>query len=130
MASIAERDSLREIRTFPSLVKYLRDDLGWPIESDDFEEILFDYTAEELGIDAKTAAKVQEIKQLRPLTTHPPWGIFLLQFDPTRLPVLALRRIRGRLVIRKRASATEADRAAWDKHEMLFISNYGDGDDR
>ena len=47
--STAERDRLRQIKTFPSLVKYLREELEWPIESDDFEEISFDYTAEALG---------------------------------------------------------------------------------
>jgi len=45
-----------KIRTFPSLVRYLRDEMGWPIDRDDFEELTFEYTAEELGIDAKTRA--------------------------------------------------------------------------
>jgi hypothetical protein len=31
-------ERLRSIKTFPSLVKYLRDELEWPIDSDDFEE--------------------------------------------------------------------------------------------
>ena len=42
-----EREKLRAIKTFPSLVKYLRDELDWPIETDDFNEIVFDYAAEE-----------------------------------------------------------------------------------
>ena len=58
---------LREIRTFPSLIRYLHDEMGWPIGTDDFEELTFEYTPEELGIDAKNAAKIQEIKRL---TTH------------------------------------------------------------
>lgn len=33
------RASLKEIRTFPSLVRYLRDEMGWPIDRDDFEEL-------------------------------------------------------------------------------------------
>src|SRR5688572_16625993 len=103
--SLIDRDRLREIKTFPSLVRYLRDELDWPIESDDFEELTYDYEAEELGIDQKTAAKIQEIKQLRPLVTGQPWGIFFVKFEPRRLPVVALRRILGRLVFRKRASA-------------------------
>ena len=55
--SINHRDLLKNIRTFPSLVKYLRDELDWPIESDDFEELTFEYTSEELGIDSKNAAR-------------------------------------------------------------------------
>ena len=61
------RERLALIRRFDQLVAYLRDDLDWPIDSDDFEELTFDYTPEELGIDAKNAAKIQAIKRLRPL---------------------------------------------------------------
>src|SRR4051794_20138254 len=103
--SEVDRDRLREIKTFPALVKYLRDDLHWPIDTEDFEDLTYDYTAEELGIDVKTAAKIQDIKQLRPLATNQPWGIFFVKFEPKRLPVVALRRILGRLVFRKRESA-------------------------
>lgn len=60
---------LRAVKSFPSLVKYLRDELDWPIESDDVEDLTFDYDPEELGLDAKTAVKIKEIKQLRPLAS-------------------------------------------------------------
>src|SRR6516165_10217127 len=90
---------LREIKTFPSLMKYLRDELDWPIDSDDFEDIAFDWQAEELGIDPDNAANIQEIKQLRPLISEQPWGIFFIKFEPRKLPVVALRRILCALVI-------------------------------
>ena len=54
--------NLQSIRTFPSLIVYLRDQLGWPVESDDFEDLTFDYTPEELGIDSAIAAKIQTVK--------------------------------------------------------------------
>jgi hypothetical protein len=44
-------ERLRAIKTFPQLVKYLRDDLDWPIESENFEDHSFDFTADELGDD-------------------------------------------------------------------------------
>jgi hypothetical protein len=69
---IDKRAELREIRTFPSLIRYLRDEMGWPIASGDFEELTFEYTPEELGIDAANAAKIQEIKRLRPLSPNQP----------------------------------------------------------
>jgi len=128
-----DSDRLRAIKTFPSLVKYLRDELDWPIEQNDFEDLddfTFDYIPEEIGLDAKTAAKIEEIKQLRPLITNQPWGIFFIKFQPKRLPVVVLRRILGSLVTRKRASARKAERASWDLHDLLFISNYGEGDSR
>lgn len=70
------RAALKEIRTFPSLVRYLHDEMGWPIDTGDFEALTFEYTAEQLGIDAKNAAKIEEIKRLRPLATGQPWISF------------------------------------------------------
>ncbi|MCH7719404.1 MAG: hypothetical protein IH988_00240 [Planctomycetes bacterium] len=123
-------DRLRQIKTFPSLVKYLRDDLDWPIESDDFDELTFDYEPEELGLDAKAAVKIKQIKQLRPLADNQPWGIFFINFEPRRLPVVALRRILRSLVIKKRQSANRPQQAAWQLHDLLFISSYGEADHR
>ena len=128
--STNHREMLKNIRTFPSLVKYLRDELDWPIQTDDFDELTFEYTPEELGIDIKNAAKIQEIKRLRPLAVNQPWGIFFVKFEPKKLPVVALRRILGRVVVKKRASASSAERAAWQTDDLLFVSNYGEGEER
>jgi len=124
------REKLQSIKAFPSLIKYLRDELDWPIESVDFEDLTFDYTPEELGIDVNNAAKIQEIKRLRPLTANQPWGIFFVKFEPKRLPVVALRRILSRVALKKRASANSAERIAWSSEDLLFVSNYGEGDSR
>ena len=124
------RERLACIRRFDQLVAYLRDELGWPIDSDDFEEMTFDYTPEELGIDAKNAAKIQEIKRLRPLATGQPWGIFFVKFEPKRLPVVALRRILGQVALKERASANKSERQAWAADDLLFVSNYGEGEER
>ena len=125
------RDRLRAIRRFDQLVAYLRDALGWPIDSDDFEELTFEYDPqEELGIDAKNAAKIQEIKRLRPLAPGQPWGIFFVKFQPKRLPVVALRRILGQVALKKRASNHSSERQAWAADDLLFVSNYGEGQER
>lgn len=125
------RSELRKVRTFPSLVKYLRDEMGWPIENGtDFEDLTFDYTPEELGIEAKNAAKIQEIKRLRPLSPTQPWGIFFVKFEPKRLPVVALRRILGQVALKKRASANKSERQAWAADDLLFVSNHGEGEGR
>src|SRR3970040_1885684 len=130
MPATDHRAALKEIRTFPSLVRYLRDAMGWPIDAGDFEALTFEYTAEELGIDAKNAAKIEEIKRLRPLSVNQPWGIFFVKFEPKRLPVVALRRILSQVVLKKRASAKAAERVAWAADDLLFVSNYGEGDER
>ena len=124
------RERLAHIRRFDQLVAYLRDELGWPIDSDDFEELTFEYTPEELGIDAKNAARIQEIKRLRPLVPSQPWGIFFVKFEPKRLPVVALRRILGQVALKKLASANKPERQAWAADDLLFVSNYGEGEER
>ncbi len=127
------RAKLATIKRFDQLIAYLRDEMGWPIARDSFEKVddlFYDFTADELGIDPKTAAKIQEIKRLRPLSAKQPWGIFFIMFEPKKLPVVALRRILGRVALKKRASANSAERAAWAADDLLFISNYGDGDER
>ena len=43
---------------------------------------------------------------------------------------MALRRILSQVVLKKRASANSAERAAWAADDLLFISNYGEGDER
>ncbi len=123
-------EQLKSIRSFPSLVKYLRDELDWPIESDDVDDLTFEYEAEELGLDKQTAVRVKEIKQLRPLADNQPWGIFFINFEPKRLPIVALRRILRALVVKKRASANKSQLRAWQQNDLLFISAYGEADGR
>ena len=121
------------IKRFDQLIAYLRDEMGWPIARDSFEDVddlFYDFTPDELGIDPKTAAKIQEIKRLRPLSPNQPWGIFFVKFEPKRLPVVALRRILSQVALKKRASANSAERAAWAADDLLFVSNYGEGDER
>src|SRR5437867_3909448 len=124
------RAALKNIRTLPQLVRYLRDEMGWPIKEDDFEELTFEYDPGELGIGAEYAAKIEEIRRLRPLSVRQPWGIFFVKFEPRRLPVVALRRILSQVALKKRASANSAERAAWAADDLLFVSNYGEGDER
>lgn len=127
------RTDLANIRRFDQLIAYLRDEMGWPIARDSFEDVddlFYDFTADELGIDPKTAAKIETIKRLRPLSSKQPWGIFFVRFEPKKLPVVALRRILGQVALKKRASANSPERAAWAADDLLFISNYGEGDER
>jgi len=130
---IDHRAELAKIKTFPQLIAYLRDEMGWPIAQDSFEDVddlFYDFTPDELGIDVKNAAKIQEIKRLRPLSPKQPWGIFFVKFEPKRLPVVALRRILSQVALKKRASANSAEMAAWAADDLLFVSNYGEGEER
>lgn len=125
-----ELQRLQEIKTLPSLLKYLKEDLNWPIGSDDVEEVTFDYDPAELGFDSASTAKIDEVRQLRPLTAGQKWGIFWVKFGKKQLPVQMLRRALGNLVVKKRASTKKSDKAAWHMHDLLFISAYGDDSNR
>ncbi len=123
-------ERLHAIKTLSSLVAYLRDELDWPIETEDIEDMTFDYKPEEFGLEASLAVQIKEIKQIRPLTGHQPWGIFWINFEKKRLPVVVMRRILRALVIKKRTSTKEAERKAWLPSDLLFISAYGEESDR
>ena len=125
-----QRERLASIHTFAQLIAYLQDELDWPVGRGDFEDETFEYTPEEIGIDAKNAAKIQEIKRLRPLVAGQPWGIFFVKFEPKRLPVVALRRILRRVALKRRTSANDPDYQAWATDDLLFVSNYGEGEER
>jgi hypothetical protein len=127
------RAALAKIKRFDQLIAYLRDEMGWPIARDSFEDVddlFYDFSPDELGIDPKTAAKIETIKRLRPLSPRQPWGIFFVKFEPKRLPVVALRRILSQVALKKRASANSAERAAWSVNDLLFVSIYGEGDEQ
>ncbi len=79
---------LKSVKDFDALVVYLRDDLEWPIEAEDAEDITFDYNPRELGIAGKHAAKIKTVKQIRPLADNQPWGLFYIEFEPKNCRLL------------------------------------------
>jgi hypothetical protein len=83
--------NLRHIRNFDSLVRYLEDELDWPLEGHQMEGLTFDYEPDELGLKPAEAAKVKAIRQFRPLDSKQPWGIFFIEFDRKKLPTMGKR---------------------------------------
>jgi hypothetical protein len=126
MTTQADAERLRALKTLPQLIAYLHDELDWPIDSKDAEEISYTYEPEELGLDAEHAVKIKEIRQIRPLHSKQPWGIFWVSFEKKKLPVVVLRRILGSLVVKSRQSANSADRPRWRMQDLLFVSAYGE----
>jgi predicted helicase len=125
-----QRQRLRAIKTFGDLTAYLRTELDWPIEEGyDEDDLTFDWS-DDLGLKDSERVGIREIKQLRPLETGQPWGIFFVNFEKKQLPVVILRRILNALVMKKRTSASKAQQAAWQQHDLLFISAYGEESDR
>jgi hypothetical protein len=116
---------LRAITDFDSLRDFLEDELDWNLSGYSFEDLTFSYQAEELGLKPEEAAGVRAIHQLRPLSGRQPWGIFFVEFESKRLPVVVMRRILSALVLRKRASANQSERAAFASDDLLFITRFG-----
>jgi hypothetical protein len=129
MATITTED-LTRVTSFPRLVDLLRDKLEWPIPEDfGLEDVTFEYEPAELGLKAEEAAKLREIHQLRPLVTGQPWGVFFLSFENKAMSVTVLRRILRALVVKQRGSSS-AERAAWNRHDLIFAANFGKSGDR
>jgi predicted helicase len=126
MTSLDPND-LRGITSFDDVIEYLVDELDWPIDADDLEEATFEWDPDELGIPADRVPHLASLRQLRPLETDQPWGIFFLEFDGPRLPLTALRRLLDKLVTKKRATGS-GTRRTWDLNDLLFIITTSTGD--
>ena len=120
---------IRGIHNFEDLCHYLEEELDWRLDGYEFEDLTFDFEPEELGLRDADAAKVRKIRQMRPLKDGQPWGIFFIEFEKKRLPVVVLRRILSSLVIKKRQSANKSDRAAFKSEDLLFVTRFGTPDE-
>ena len=104
---------IQEVRNFESLVDFLRDSLNWPIPDEGlkFEEITYDWSAEDLELNPDTQARIISCRQLQlydlefdlsavdyepdpnvqasqqlllklgVLENQQPWGIFFIEFN-------------------------------------------------
>lgn len=123
-----QAEKLRRIHTIPALVTYLHDELGWPVDVDDWEDAVYDWQPQELNLKPEHAVAIKSIKQLRPLVTGQPWGIFFVDFDKGKLPIVVLRRMLNGLAIKSRAQG--GGHQTWLARDLLFVSSYGEAQSR
>lgn len=134
MAELAEE--LQAIHDFPDLLPFLKERMGWPIdddilEDDDaLEDLTFEFTPSELGIDPDKVPNIREIRQLRSFTSEQPFGVFLISFDDKELRTTAMRRILRSLVKKRRAESSAAMQQRWDVNDLIFVSNFGESGQR
>ena len=124
-------ETLRSIRAFAQVFKYLADERGWPLDADaldedDLESLTYDWDPEEFGISPGGLGALRRLRQMRPVTAGQPWGVFFLEFTGARLPITQVRRILRALVARKRASGN-GSRPSWRLDDLLFIVSTGAG---
>ncbi|OIP19069.1 MAG: hypothetical protein AUK50_05025, partial [Comamonadaceae bacterium CG2_30_57_122] len=119
-----QAEQLRHIHSIPALVKYLHLELGWPIDVDDWEDAVFDWQPEELNLKDEHRVAIHSIKQLRPLVSGQPWGIFFVDFDKGSLPIVVLRRVLNGLVPKSRTSS--GGHQSWHARDLLFVASFGE----
>lgn len=120
-------EKLRSITDTAELIAYLNAELGWPVEVEDVEDAFFDWQPDELGLNKEHQVAIRSIKQLRPLATGQPWGIFFVEFDKRRLPVVVLRRVLNSLAIKRRTNSKKGGgHQTWHARDLLFVSSFGE----
>ena len=120
-----QAEKLRHIHNIPALVKYLDEELGWPIAADDWEDAVYDWQPEELNLKPEHQVAIRSIKQLRPLVSNQPWGVFFVDFDKRQLPIVVLRRVLNGLAIKRRVKGS--GHQTWTARDLLFVSSFGEG---
>ena len=125
-------ETLRSVRAFAQVFKYLADERGWPIDADllaedDLASLTYDWDPEELGIAPGSLQALRRLRQMRPVTANQPWGLFFLEFTGSRLPITQVRRILRELVTRRRRRS-DAGRPSWRLDDLLFIVSTGAGE--
>jgi hypothetical protein len=119
-----QAEKLRQIHTIPALVEYLDTELGWPVGVGDWEDAVFDWQPEELNLKPEHQVAIKSIKQLRPLVSGQPWGIFFVDFDKGQLPIVVLRRVLNGLVPKSRTKG--GGHQSWHARDLLFVSSFGE----
>lgn len=123
-------ESIKTIKDFKSLAHFLAEELAWPIDPDnvDVDDLVFEYQPEDIGLSDEFAAKVQTIKQIRPLDANQPWSIFWIDFENKKLPLTVLRRILNVFVTKKRGNTRNI--ATKDMEDIMFVSGHGEDKNR
>lgn len=124
--SASTASNLTEVGGFDQLLAYLRDELDWPIDQIEVDELTFEYDpCKDLGLSVDAAARVQAVKQLRPLSDTQSWGIFYVEFEPRYVPLRLLERILKALVTGRVTSRKHPSRKTWRSDDLLFVSVSG-----
>ncbi len=124
-------EKLRTITNTTQLVRYLHTELDWPVDVEDVDEAFFEWHPDELFLSEEHQVGIDNIKQLRPLTSSQPWGIFFVEFKRKRLPIVVLRRVLNSLAIKRRANAKKGGgHQTWHARDLLFVSSFGESGHR
>ena len=120
--TLIHEDRIRRIHDRDTLIAFMREELDWPAPPDlPTDEMFYDYTADELRLDHRTAERVQ-VRQLANFSPGQPWGVFLLETATPRLYATQLRRVLRALA--PTARSRQPDLPAWPAQNLLFIATH------
>lgn len=115
----------KQVHDLESLMHYCSCELNWPIDVewlDEIDDIVYDLSADDLGIKESEFPQIVSVKQLRPFYENQPWGIFAVCFDSKTIEVSAIRRILRSLIPTKNSM----DKKTWDYKHLLFVCFWGE----
>jgi len=100
----------------------LNEGLDWPLLDSvlEPEDVLLDWSPEELHLDPSQVARLAGISQIPPLTSQQKFGAFYLRFEGGQLPIGAIRRLVQRLVTSKRGKGG-GKLPTWKLNDLLFF---------
>lgn len=117
--------ALKNVNSIESMLRYCNDFLKWNIDEeyfDDIDELTYDFTASDLGIKNEEFAKINTLKQMRPLTDNQDWAVFLVDFEGKHIDVTALRRVLNAIIPKR----TNRDRMTWPCDHIFFMCLWGE----
>lgn len=109
-------------RSIGDLFSLLYEGFDWPLYDTALEadDILIDWTPEDLHLNPDQVAKLVGISQIPPLTSKQKFGAFYLRFEGGQLPIGAVRRVVQRLVTSKRGMGG-GKLPTWKLDDLLFF---------
>ncbi len=109
-------------RSTAKLLRLLRRGLRWNIPSDqDLDDILIDWSPEELNLNPRVVSRLTSIKQIPPLSAAQDFGVFILNFRGGQLPEPAIKRVVDRLVKKQRRARGSSQHPIWELGDLLFF---------
>lgn len=121
---------IRKVANTDDLIGYFSGKLGWDIDVESFEskdDFSFEWTAEDLGLNEESFAKIRSLRQLRPFSDKQKWGMFCIEFDSKKFEVTAVRKVLSALIPRKRK---DPNAPVWNLKDILFLCDWGEDRNR
>lgn len=117
--------ALKSVNSIESMLRYCNDSLKWNIDEeyfDDIDELTYDFSASDLGIKDEEFAKINVLKQMRPLTDNQDWAVFFVEFEGKHIDVTDLRKVLNAIVPKRK----NRDRMTWACDHIFFMCIWGE----